>query len=95
MEFTLLPNPAELGFPEINRVIAERNIFELIQLVLKYAQLALLLLIIFAGIQWMFSLGNAEKISNARATIVSAVVGYVIIVFALPVVSGIASFFQK
>lgn len=86
-----LPEAEDLGFPEvaISEVGVRGVVIEMIATVLSYVQIALLVLIIIAGIRWMFSFGNPEKTQAATKTLIHAIVGYLIVFFSYTLVSTI------
>jgi amino acid transporter len=58
------------------------QIIKIINVVLTILGLLVVILIIFAGFQWMTSGGNEEKVKKAQTTIKNAVIGLIIIMLA-------------
>lgn len=61
--------------PDDIRIIAVKMII----LVLQFLGILVLVLILFAGFQWMTSAGNEEKIGKAKKLLINALIGLVII----------------
>jgi hypothetical protein len=70
---------AETGLPDTDIRISIANI---IQTLLGLLGLIAVVLILYAGFTWMTSGGNDEKIGKAKKTLISAVIGLVIILSA-------------
>lgn len=66
----------------IGEVSLAQTIAEIIRAVLMLLGIIFLALIVYAGFVWMTSAGNEEKITRAKKTIVAAVIGVAIIIFA-------------
>lgn len=76
------------GFDEVGKAFGQRGsepddirvtITKIIVLFLQFLGIIFLLLILFAGFQWMMSAGNEEKIGKAKKLLINAVIGLVII----------------
>lgn len=60
---------------------------EIIGLVLSFIGVIFLLLMIYAGISWMVSAGNQEKVKKARDLMINAVIGLIIVLSAYAIVA--------
>lgn len=63
------------------------KIVEIINFVLSFVALVAVIVIIIAGLMFLFSFGNETTIQRAKKVIIYAVVGLVIIFFAVVIVS--------
>ena len=59
-----------------------KAIADVIRIILGFLGIIFLILILYAGFMWMTSAGNEEKISNAKKTMVAAVIGAAIVLAA-------------
>lgn len=57
-----------------------------IKVVLYFLGFIFLILIIYAGLMWMLSAGNEEKITKAKGILVSSIIGLVIILLSYSIV---------
>lgn len=73
------------------RIIVAR----LINLFLGFLGIITLLMIVSGGVQWMFSMGDEEKTSRARRTMISAIIGLIIILSANSIVLFITNAFSQ
>lgn len=82
-----VPNPS-------NALLGTENIIQVaITLILIIATIAALGVIIFAGIRWIASGGDKEKLQGARNMITYALVGLVVIFLSYFIINTIGSFF--
>jgi lysylphosphatidylglycerol synthetase-like protein (DUF2156 family) len=65
-----------------------------IEILLRVASIAAVAFIIYGGVQYMTSQGEPGKLTQARDTIVNALVGLAITIFAAVIVSFIAAGFH-
>ncbi|MBA3758545.1 hypothetical protein H0X10_02845 [Candidatus Saccharibacteria bacterium] len=76
-----------LAFPDdIGKVLLA--VFEII---LRVGSLVAIGYVIYGGIQYIISQGEPERIKNARTTIINAIIGMVITIFASAIVSLIGN----
>lgn len=54
----------------------------------------LVIYIVWAGIQWISSGGDKQKIATARGRLTWAIIGFIVIMIALFIVSAVGYFFQ-
>ncbi|MDX9893612.1 MAG: hypothetical protein RB292_04365 [Patescibacteria group bacterium] len=59
-----------------------QTVAKLIQVALGFLGIVFLVLILYAGFNWMTSAGNEDKISTAKKTMVAAIIGLTIILAA-------------
>ncbi len=74
-----LPGSSNNNLPEI--------IANLVGYVLSFIALIAVIMIIFGGFQWLTAAGDDERISSAKRTISSAIIGLVIVFLAWSIVS--------
>ncbi len=75
------------GLDEVGKAFGQRGepddvrvtITKIIVLFLQFLGIIFLVLILFAGFQWMMSGGNEEKVGKAKKLLINAVIGLVII----------------
>lgn len=58
------------------------QVVKIINLVLKILGILVIILILFAGFQWMTAAGNEDQVKKAQATLKNAIIGLVIIMLA-------------
>lgn len=63
-----------------------------IRIILGFLGLIAVILIIYAGFQWMTAAGDASKVGSAKALIINAFIGLVIIVSAYAITEFVVSF---
>lgn len=78
----------QTGLPDTDIRISIANI---IRTLLGLLGLIAVILILYAGFTWMTSGGNDEKISQARKTLISAVIGLAIILSAYAITNFVVS----
>lgn len=64
---------------------------QIIGLVLSFIGVLFLILMIYAGITWMTSAGNQDKVKQARDLMLNAIIGLVIVLSAYAIVSFLGS----
>lgn len=69
-------------------------VIRVIQIFLGFLGLIAVVLILYAGLLWMTSAGNAEKIKKAKGILRSALIGLVIILSSVGIVTYIGTFFS-
>ena len=94
MSMDWLPDPQALSPYLITRAIEQKDVVALLGSLLSYVQLALLVIILLAGLRWMFSFGDETKVAAARKAIWAALIGYVIIYFSYAIVAGVTGFLK-
>ena len=75
--FGTIEAPFHMGTFGVNNFISE-----LIDLFYTISAIVLLFMLLLAGFEWMTSGGDKEKLSKARARIINAIIGMVIIALA-------------
>lgn len=55
------------------------QVIKIINIVLEILGIVVIVLIIFAGFQWMTAAGNEEQVKKAQATLKNAIIGLIII----------------
>jgi len=77
----------------------ERNltvfIGNLIRIVLGFVGMIFLVLIIWAGIQWMMSGGNEQSIEQAKKRIINATIGLTVIILAYSIASFVVGSLEQ
>jgi amino acid transporter len=73
----------------------EEYIGKILLLVFSFIGLIFMVLVIYAGIQWMTAQGNTSQVSKAKDTLVKAIVGLVIIMAAYGITFLIVNTFQS
>jgi len=77
--------------PEINKLTDVWLILAaIIEIMLRVAALAAVILVIYGGVQYIVSQGEPDRIGKAKGTVLSALIGLVIAVTAAAVVAFIA-----
>ena len=71
------------------------NIRTFINILLGFLGVIAVIVIIYAGFTWMTSLGNAERVTKAKRTIIWAVVGIIVILSAWTIASYIINLGQN
>ena|SRR3990167_4172538 len=85
-----VPNPQT----ELATFLTGQNIIQVaITLIIIIATLAALAVIIFAGIRWIASGGDKEKLQGARNMITYALVGLVVVFLSYFIINTIGNFF--
>lgn len=69
-------------------------IVQIIKVVLSFIALLAVIMIVIAGIVWMTSGGNPERVATARKMIFSAIIGLIVIIFSYLIVEFIARQFR-
>lgn len=69
------------------------TIASVVRIVLGMLGILFIILIIYAGVLWMTSAGNADQVEKARGIIVQAVVGLVVILAAYAITSAVFTIF--
>lgn len=64
----------------------------LITLIYEVAVVALVFLLLWGGLEWMFSGGDKEKVGSAQKRITSALIGFVILAVAFAILNVIGIF---
>lgn len=70
------------GNPDVDENTFAEAISKIIKIVLGFLGVIFIILIIYAGFNWMTSAGNEEKIEKAKKTMVAAVIGVAIVLMA-------------
>lgn len=89
----------DLGLTEIGSMLklGERDprviAVYLINLSLEFVGILLLVMILWGGLQYMLSFGRDEKMKRARATIVNAILGFILILSSWAIVRFVLSSF--
>ncbi|MFA6410026.1 MAG: hypothetical protein WCW26_00410 [Candidatus Buchananbacteria bacterium] len=78
----LLPIKEAYGNPTVDDKTFARTIAEIIKIVLGFLGVIFLVLIIYAGMLWMTSAGNDEKVKTAKDIIIAATIGLAIVLAA-------------
>ncbi|OGY42999.1 MAG: hypothetical protein A2Y67_03365 [Candidatus Buchananbacteria bacterium RBG_13_39_9] len=65
-----------LGLPDVN---LQTFVFSLINQAIGLIGIIFTVLVIYAGLLWMFSMGDEEKTKKARGAIISGIIGLLII----------------
>ena len=73
----------------------EEYIGKILLFVFAFIGLIFMMLVIYAGIQWMTAQGNTSQVSKAKDTLVKAIVGLVIIMAAYGITFLIVNTFQS
>lgn len=82
------------GVPSGNAFLTTQNIIQVsITLIFIIATIAALFVIVFAGIRWIVSGGDKEKLQGARNMITYALVGLVVIFLSYFIINVIGDFF--
>ena len=85
-------NPDDLNIPKpVNKIDA--NLASIIQLTVAVFAAIAVLVIIYAGIQYMLSQGDPAKTTTARNTIIYAAIGLAITALAFTIVSFVTGKF--
>src|SRR3989338_8671225 len=58
------------------------SIIGIVQFILGFLGLLAVIIVLYAGFQWMTAAGNEEKVTSARATLTAGLIGLVIILAA-------------
>lgn len=82
---------AFLGESGLQDVSIGTLIAAVIKIVLSLLGIVFIILIIYAGLTWMTSAGNEEKISKAKKTMSAAVIGLTIVILAYAITSFVLS----
>ena len=72
-----------LGFSDVG---LQTIVARLIRLFLSFIGIILVLIIIYAGLMWMTSGGDDEKVAKAKKTIINAIIGLIIILLSNTIV---------
>lgn len=80
----VLPNPDELGVPEMFRS-ASTALPRLWDIAIVVAAVVFLILLLVGGLQYLTSAGNEDQSKKAKTLLLDAVIGLVIVVVAWPV----------
>lgn len=82
---SLLGTPQELGIPDVKATDAKLEAI----LLFVFGLIAAIsfLIIVFAGFRYVISIGDPQKITNARKSIMYAVIGLVISLSAMAIVA--------
>lgn len=83
------PNSTELCNPLGTTSTINQFIGRLINAVLGISGAVALVMFVWGGVQWLISGGSAEKIKQAKATLVSAAIGIVILFTSYTLVNAI------
>lgn len=67
----------------------------ILEMLLRVAALAAIVLVVWGGIQFISSQGEPDKTAKARSTVINALIGLVISVSAAAIVSFVAGRFTK
>ncbi|MFA5022284.1 MAG: hypothetical protein WC508_04365 [Patescibacteria group bacterium] len=78
----LTPVREAYGNPTVDEQTFARTIAEIIKIILGFLGVIFLILIIYAGLLWMTSAGNEEKVKNAKDIIIAAAIGLTIVLAA-------------
>lgn len=62
-------------------------VVNIIQFLLGFLAIIAIIIVLYAGFQWMTAAGNEEKITSARATLTAGLIGLVIILAAYAITS--------
>ncbi len=68
---------------------------QLIGIVLAFVGVIFLVLMIFAGISWMTSAGNQEKVKKAKDLIIHSIIGLILVLAAYAAVAFIGNFLTQ
>jgi hypothetical protein len=85
-------NPDELNIPQQTEGI-DSNIVNIIEITIVVFGAVAMLIIIYAGIQFMLSQGDPAKTTTARNTVIYAAIGLAITVLAFSIVSFVTGRF--
>jgi hypothetical protein len=70
------------GDPQADEGTLARTVAQIIRIILGFLGIIFIVLIIYAGLLWMTSAGNEDKIEKAKKIISAAIIGVVIIFLA-------------
>lgn len=70
------------GFAEANETTLSENVGKIINIALSLVGTVFTILIVYAGIKWMTAQGDSTKIDTAKNTLISSVIGLVIVLAA-------------
>ena len=70
-------------------------VINVIKIFLSFLGIIFLTLIIWAGFKWMMSRGNQDEVGTAKAQIITAIIGFVIIVCSLVIVKFVNDSIRK
>ena len=77
-EDSTIPSALNLG----TNTDIRTSIIGIVQFILGFLGLLAVIIVLYAGFQWMTAAGNEEKVTSARATLTAGLIGLVIILAA-------------
>ncbi len=94
---------AQYGMEDVESAYGAKNqpkdirivVTRIIIFALQFLALIFLILVLFAGFQWMTSGGNEEKIKKAQALLKNAVIGLIIVLVAWSISRYLLTMFTK
>lgn len=85
----------KIGYDVDSEMPIEYYIGNILGLVFSFLGLVFLILVIYAGINWMTAQGNTSQIDKAKNTLVKAIVGLVICLSAYAITYFITNIFEN
>ena len=79
------------GYQSATRLTLSQMIASVIKIVLSLLGIIFIILIIYAGMLWLTSAGNEDRISKAKSIMISAVIGLIIVLSAYAITHFVIS----
>jgi hypothetical protein len=82
---------SNIGGTDIGTTDIRDVIINLINILLGFLGIIFIIIILWGGVQWMFSGGNEDLVGSARKTLVSGLIGIAIIITSFSIVQFVIS----